>query len=136
MDAGSRWIGPDHLRKPASFHEVADSDRDEVVFQHGEETGRRTGGVSGARMLASTSRISFPKVSHEAAQKHVAKLEGVLKAFGDATREVMILQETCHRPGLLVQAAPRAQRRLVAHNEERTLLVKQLEDGQQRLHRF
>ena len=91
------------------------------------------------------ARVS-PEVSHEAAQKRVAQLEGALKAFGDATGpEVTILQESLKSakraaqvPPLTVQVSQceqfiaRAQKRLVAHDEERILLVKQLEDGQQR----
>ena len=80
-------------------------------------------------------------MSHEAAQKRVAQLEGALQAFGDATGpEVTMIQESLKSakraaqvPPLTVQVSQceqfiaRAQKRLVAHDEERTLLVKQLE---------
>ena len=79
-------------------------------------------------------------MSHEAAQKRVAQLEGALKAFGGATGpEVTMIQESL-KSVITVQVSQceqftaRAQKRLVAHDEERILLVKQLEDGQQRLH--
>ena len=88
MDVGSRWMGPDHSRTPSSFHEVADGDRDEAIFQHSEENKETD-------KHRSLRREDVAEVSHEAAQKRVAQFEGALKAFGDATGpEVTILQES------------------------------------------
>ena len=89
----------------------------------------------------------FPQLSHEAAQKRVAQLEGALKASDATGPEVTMIQESLKSakraaqvPPLTVQVSQceqfiaRAQKRLVVHDEERILSVKQPEDGQQRLH--
>ena len=127
-----------------------------TVTRQSSNTVKKQGDVGGAqrpeargRWRQPPARVS-PEVSQEAAQKRAAQLEGALKAFGDTTGpEVTMIQESLksakravHVPPLTVQVSQceqfiaRAQKRLVAHDEERILLVKQLEDGQQRLHSF
>ena len=87
------------------------------------------------------------EVSFEAAQRRVAQLEGALRAFGDARGpEVTVVQESLKAAKRAAQVPPvkvqlahceqfvaRAEERLATHDEEQILLVKQLEDGKQRL---
>ena len=87
------------------------------------------------------------EVSFEAAQRRVAQLESALRALGDARgSEVTVLQESlkvakraAQVPLVKVQLAhceqfvARAEKRLAIDDEERITLVKQLEDGKQRL---
>ena len=89
-----------------------------------------------------TSEVSF-----EAAQQRVAQLESALRALGDAKGpEVTVLQESLKAAKRAAQVPPvkvqlvhceqfvaRAEKRLAIHDEERITLVKQLEDGKQRL---
>ena len=87
------------------------------------------------------------EVSFEAAQRRVAQLESALRALGDAKGpEVTVLQESLKASKRAAQVPPvkvqlvhceqfvaRAEKRLAIHDEERITLVKQLEDGKQRL---
>ena len=92
------------------------------------------------------AQVSF-EVSFEAAQRRVAQLESALRALGDAKGpEVAVLQESFKAAKRAAQVPPvkvqlihceqfvaRAEKRLAIHDEERITLVKQLEDGKQRL---
>ena len=139
MVAGSRWMGPDHSRTPSSFGEVAGGDSDEAAA-------KKQGDVGGAprpqaRTLASTSGTSFPRgVSRSRAETCCPARRGVASVWGrhwargnDDTRVPHRFTPLTEQVSQCEQFIARAQKRLVAHDEERTLLVKQLGDGQQRL---
>ena len=79
---------------------------------------------------------SPPEVALSAARQRVAKLEAALAALGDTGPEVTVLQSALKRAKQAAQEPPldvqmslceqfvtRAQRRLLAHDEERTRLV-------------
>ena len=86
-------------------------------------------------------------VNHLHKSRRVAQLESALRALGDAKGpEVTVLQESLKAAKRAAQVPPvkvqlvhceqfmaRAEKRLAIHDEERTTLVKQLEDGKQRL---
>ena len=92
---------------------------------------------------------SPPEVALSAARQRVAQLEAALTALGDTGPEVTMLQTALKRAKQAAQEPPldvqvslceqfvtRAQRRLTAHDEERTRLVSELEEGQSRLARL
>ena len=92
---------------------------------------------------------SPPEVAISAARQRVVQLETALAALGDTGPEVTMLQTALKRAKQAAQEPPldvqmslceqfvtRAQRRLTAHDEERTRLVSELEEGQSRLARL
>ena len=95
------------------------------------------------------STRSPPEVALSAARQRVAKLEAALAALGDTGPVVTVLQSALKRAKQAAQEPPldvqmslceqfvtSAQRRLSAHDEERTRLVSELEKGQSRLARL
>ena len=90
-----------------------------------------------------------PEVALFAARQRVAQLEAALAALGDVGLEVTMLQSALKRAkqaaqeplldvqmSLCEQFVTRAQRRLSAHDEVRTHLVSELEEGQSCLTRL
>ena len=116
------------------------------------ERGRWSQGGGASRTQSSQpERVrTSPEATIAAARQRVAQLEGALAAFGDATGpEVTMLQNSlkvakkaAQEPPLEVQLSlcesfvSRAQKRLVAHDEARELLAKELDEGERRLARL
>ena len=119
--------------------------------RQGGRWGPRRGVVSVGRQEPQTQRVrATPEVVLSSARERVVKLEAALAALGDTSGpEVALLQSSlqsakraAQEPALDVQVSQceqfvaRAQKRLVAHDEERARLVSELQEGESRLARL
>ena len=107
-------------------------------------------GRSGEAWTLGTSVRTSSEASIAAARQRVAQLEGALAAFGGVTgpeatmlqNSLKVAKKAAREPLLEVQLSlcesfvSRAQKRLVAHDEARELLAKELDEGERRLARL
>ena len=108
--------------------------------------GHQGGGASRTQSSQPERVRTSPEATIAAARQRVAHLGGALAAFGDATGpEVTMLQNSlkvakkaAQEPPMEVQLSlcesfvSRAQKRLVAHDDARELLAKELDEGERR----